>query len=104
MNTKPLPIAICLAASGIACVISIYQKVDFSVFLIRFALTALIFYIIGVVFAMVLNHVMKPEEDTEDSSDNASSASNDGAKQDGNSDGAPGQKEKPDDGETKPSS
>ena len=35
MNTKPLPIAIALAASGTACIISIYQKVDFSVLCIN---------------------------------------------------------------------
>ena len=57
MNTKPLPIAIALAASGTACIISIYQKVDFSV--LRFALTALIFYIIGGVITMVLNYTLK---------------------------------------------
>lgn len=80
MNTKPLPIAIALAASGTACIISIYQKVVFSVFVLRFALTALIFYIIGGVITMVLNYTLKTgkkeleeQEELEAESDTADS-------------------------------
>ncbi|MCR4781970.1 MAG: hypothetical protein K5851_04400 [Lachnospiraceae bacterium] len=58
-NTKPLPIAICLLASGIACVISIIQGVDFGVFVKRFALVALIFYVLGVIVRVVIDRTFK---------------------------------------------
>ena len=44
MNTKPLPIAITLAASFVTCMISILSKASFEQFVIRFALTALYYW------------------------------------------------------------
>ena len=35
MNTKPIPIIITLAAAFLSCVESIFQRVDFSVFVTR---------------------------------------------------------------------
>ena len=35
MKTKPIPIIITLAAAFISCVVSIFQRVDFSVFVFR---------------------------------------------------------------------
>jgi hypothetical protein len=58
-NTKPLPIIICLLASGIACVISILQGVDFGIFVRRFALTALVFYLLGVIVRVVIDRTFK---------------------------------------------
>jgi ABC-type bacteriocin/lantibiotic exporter with double-glycine peptidase domain len=62
-NTKPLPIIICLAASGIICVISIIQGVDFGVFVKRFALVALIFYVLGVIVRVVIDRTFKIDMD-----------------------------------------
>lgn len=46
MNTKPLPIIVTLVACLISCVVSIFEGVGFRIFVIRFALTALIFYVV----------------------------------------------------------
>lgn len=62
-NTKPLPIIICLFASGLMCVISILQGVDFGVFVKRFALVALIFYILGVIVRVVIDRTFKIDMD-----------------------------------------
>ena len=66
MKTKPIPIIICLLASGISCVISIMQGVKFSTFVFRFAITALIFYIFGVLIRVVIDRSFKiDQEETE---------------------------------------
>lgn len=61
MNTKPLPIAITLAASFVTCLISILSKSSFEQFVIRFALTALIFYIIGSIIRVVIDRTVKAD-------------------------------------------
>ena len=61
MNTKPLPIAITLAASFVTCMISILSKASFEQCVIRFALTALIFYIIGSIIRVVIDRTVKAD-------------------------------------------
>ncbi len=59
MNTKPLPAIIMLGACGISCAMSIYQKVDFNLFTVRLAVSAIVFMIIGTVVKMVLDYACK---------------------------------------------
>ena len=59
MNTKPIPIMITLLASGISCILSLLQEVSFKTFVIRFALTALIFYFLGSVIRVLLDKAFK---------------------------------------------
>ncbi len=47
MNTKPVPVTIALIASAVSCIMSIIEHVSFKTFVVRFALTALVFYILG---------------------------------------------------------
>ena len=63
MKTKPIPILLALVASFIACVLSIVQGVEFSVFFRRFCATALIFLFLGFILKMVIDHGFKTEED-----------------------------------------
>lgn len=55
MNTKPLAVIITLIACLISCVISIVEGVGFALFVKRFALTTLVFFIIGVVITVFIN-------------------------------------------------
>lgn len=66
MNTKPIPALVALSASGITCVLSILQQVKFSVFVLRFAVVAALFYIIGSVIRVVIDRAFKVDaEETE---------------------------------------
>lgn len=47
MNTKPVPVTIALIASAVSCIMSIIEHVAFKTFVLRFALTALVFYVLG---------------------------------------------------------
>lgn len=62
MNTKPVPVIITLAAAFISCVVSIYQKVEFSVFVIRLAIVVVIFLFMGTVIKIILDFSFKTLE------------------------------------------
>ena len=62
MNTKPVPVIITLAAAFISCVVSIYQKVEFSVFVIRVAIVGVIFLFMGTVIKIILDFSFKTLE------------------------------------------
>jgi|GEM_PF-3369767 Ca2+/H+ antiporter len=65
-NTKPVPIIICLFASFIICLVTILQKKSFNTFVLRFALTAIIFYILGIIVRVVMDRSFKVDkEETE---------------------------------------
>lgn len=63
MNTKPIPILIVLLASCIACGISVFQRVEFTVFFHRFLYTVLIFTVIGIVVKILLDIAFKKNEE-----------------------------------------
>lgn len=62
MNTKPVPVIITLAAAFISCVVSIFQKVEFSVFVIRLAIVVVIFLFMGTVIKIILDFSFKTLE------------------------------------------
>lgn len=62
MKTKPIPIMITLAAAFISCVASIMQGVDFSVFVSRLAITAVVFLVLGTIIKMILDAAFKEEK------------------------------------------
>ncbi len=62
MNTKPIPIIITLAAAFISCVVSILQRVEFSVFVTRLLIVVLIFLFMGTVIKIVLDYSFKTLE------------------------------------------
>lgn len=65
-NTKPVPIIICLIASFIICLVTILQKKGFATFVLRFALTAIIFYILGCIVRLVMDRSFRVDkEETE---------------------------------------
>ena len=53
MNTKPIPIIITLAGSGINAVISILQGVDFATFVLRLLISVCVFYTVGIVVGVL---------------------------------------------------
>ncbi len=55
LKTKSLPIIITLLGAGIACVISVIQFTDFSIFFTRLIKAVIFFGIIGVVVKLVLD-------------------------------------------------
>lgn len=63
MNFKPIPIMITLAAAFISCVVSICQRVDFSVFVLRFAVTVAIFLVLGTIARILLESAFKVMEE-----------------------------------------
>ena len=65
MNTKPIPIIITLAAAFISCVISIFQRVDFSVFVSRLLVVVLIFMTMGTIIKMILDYAFRTLEPPE---------------------------------------
>lgn len=64
MNTKPIPVIITLAAAFISCVISIYQHVEFGIFVKRLTLVVLIFLFMGTVIKILLDYSFKTLEPT----------------------------------------
>ena len=62
MNTKPIPIIITLAAAFISCVMSIFQRVDFSVFVYRLFMVVLIFLTMGTIIKMIIDYAFKELE------------------------------------------
>ena len=76
MNTKPIPIIITLAAAFISCIMSIVQKVDFSIFVTRLTVVVLIFMTLGTIIKMVLDYsfkVMEPPETMDEETPDISS-------------------------------
>ena len=67
MKFKPVPIMITLAAAFISCLVSILQRVDFSVFVFRLLITVVIFLVLGTIIKIVLENAFKiMEEDSEE--------------------------------------
>ena len=62
MKTKPIPIIITLAAALISCVISILQRVEFSIFLSRLIIVVAIFMVMGTIIKIVLDYAFKTLE------------------------------------------
>ena len=62
MNTKPVPVIITLAAAFISCVISIMQRVEFSVFVSRLLIVVVIFLVMGTIIKMILDHSFRTLE------------------------------------------
>ncbi len=62
MKTKPIPIIITLAAALISCVISIVERVEFSVFVYRLFFVVLIFLAMGTIIKMVLDYSFRTLE------------------------------------------
>ena len=65
MNTKPVPVIITLAAAFISCVVSIFQRVEFSVFVTRLLIVVLVFMFMGTVIKLVLDYSFRTLEPTE---------------------------------------
>ncbi|SCZ78436.1 hypothetical protein [Pseudobutyrivibrio xylanivorans] len=65
MNTKPIPIIITLAAAFISCVMSIIQRVEFSVFVTRLLVVVLIFLTLGTIIKMILDYAFRELEPAE---------------------------------------
>ena len=104
MKTKPIPIIICLLASGISCLISIMQGVKFTTFVFRFAVTALIFYFFGILIRVVIDRSFKiDKEETEKKMQEEFNTSPDEEKNDNqnNGDGISLDEEMKDESETK---
>lgn len=82
MNTRPIPIALALAAAGATCIISIVQGVTFGIFLLRLFVVAVIFYIIGIVVGILLIEALgtgkKPEEEAEGEENTSEDADSEG--------------------------
>ena len=62
MNTKPVPVIITLAAAFISCVISIMQRVEFSVFVGRLLIVVVIFLVMGTIIKMILDYSFRTLE------------------------------------------
>jgi len=104
MKTKPIPIIICLLASGISCLISIMQGVKFTTFVFRFVVTALIFYFFGILIRVVIDRSFKiDKEETEKKMQEEFNTSPDEEKNDNqnNGDGISLDEEMKDESETK---
>lgn len=65
MKTKPIPIIITLAAAFISCVVSIFQRVDFSVFVFRLLIVVLSFYFLGTFVKIILDYSFRTLEPPE---------------------------------------
>lgn len=64
MNTKPIPIIITLSAALISCVVSIIQRVEFSVFVSRLLIVVLVFLVMGTIIKMILDYSFRTLEPT----------------------------------------
>ena len=62
VNTKPVPIVITLAAAFISCVVSIFQRVDFSIFVRRLFIVVLVFMFMGTVIKIILDYSFRTLE------------------------------------------
>ena len=62
MNTKPVPVIITLSAALLSCVVSIIQRVEFSVFVSRLLVVVLIFLVMGTIIKMILDYSFKTLE------------------------------------------
>ncbi len=62
MKTKPIPIIITLAAAFISCVVSIMQRVEFSVFVSRLLIVVVIFLVMGTIIKMILDYAFRTLE------------------------------------------
>lgn len=62
INTKPVPIVITLAAAFISCIVSILQRVDFSIFVTRLLVVVLIFLFMGTVIKIILDYSFRTIE------------------------------------------
>ncbi len=64
MNTKQVPILITLLGALVACVLTVLQGVEFSVFFFRFLIAVLVFGVIGTAVKILLDVEFnpKPEE------------------------------------------
>ena len=62
INTKPVPIIITLAAAFISCIVSISQRVDFSIFVTRLLVVVLIFLFMGTVIKIILDYSFRTLE------------------------------------------
>lgn len=62
INTKPVPIVITLAAAFISCIVSILQRVDFSIFVARLLVVVLIFMFMGTVIKIILDYSFRTLE------------------------------------------
>ena len=56
MNTKTVPVIITLSAALLSCVISIIQRVEFSVFVCRLLVVVAIFLVMGTIIKMILDY------------------------------------------------
>lgn len=67
MKTKQIPITVVLMGAAAACVISILQQVEFSVFFKRLLITVIVFSIIGTFAKIALDAVFNKKAEEEDS-------------------------------------
>jgi hypothetical protein len=92
-------------ASGISCLISILQGVEFPTFVFRFAITAFLFYIFGVIIRVVIDRAFKiDKEETEKQKQEEFDVTTDGEEDDNqnqNGDGISLDDEMKDESETK---
>ncbi len=64
VNTKTVPIIITLAAAFISCIISIFQQVEFGIFVKRLSITVAIFLVMGTFIKMLLDYSFRTLEPT----------------------------------------
>ncbi|MBR1623412.1 MAG: hypothetical protein IJ675_05825 [Pseudobutyrivibrio sp.] len=64
MNTKPIPVIITLTAALISCIMSIFQHVEFQVFVSRLLIVVLIFLFMGTIIKMILDYSFRTLEPT----------------------------------------
>ena len=79
MNTKPIPIIITLIAALISCIMSILQRVEFSVFVYRLFVVVLVFLVMGTIIKMVLDfsfRTLEPTISIDDGLDTVADATN----------------------------
>lgn len=66
IRTRQIPILVTLAGAGLACLISVLQGVDFSIFFKRLVCSVIIFGIIGISVKIWLDIGFKVEKEEEE--------------------------------------
>lgn len=78
MNTRPIPIIITLAAAFISCLMSIFQRRDFSVFVYRLLIVVVVFLVLGTIIKMILDYSFKTLQEGEKASESEKDEPGDG--------------------------
>ena len=61
MNTRQIPIFVTLLGAAVACLISVLQGVEFSIFFFRFLISVLVFCVLGTAVKMFIDSGFKEE-------------------------------------------